>query len=157
MGTVTSRRSRGWCGGCQSSALLGRTAPRRQPRRQPAELGAVPCGVRARSNAALLVPPPCLSPLSPPPARLCVCLSVHMSVCPSVSLSRLSPPPPPPPLGDVPFPSSNAWDQLISCSVCGGPFPAVDLRPNSMLLLNKLLFGSWLFGLVFPPLFLFFF
>lgn len=65
-------------------------------------------------------PPPHLSPLSPPPACLCVCVSVHVSVCLSLSLFCLSPAP----LGGAPFPSSNSWNQLISCSVCGGPFPA---------------------------------
>lgn len=64
--------------------------------------------------------PPHLSAPSPPPAAS-VRLSVLLSVHPSVSLSSR---PPPPTMGSPPPKSSNAWNQLVSCSLCGGPFPA---------------------------------
>lgn len=121
---------RGWGGGCH--LLGGVRLPR--GRRRAAELGSddqhlcgSPAG-RGRHRAAC-VPSLTLRFLSPPyptflpsplrlPASVCACLSTCPSVC--LSLFCLSPAP----LGGAPFPSSNSWNQLISCSVCGGPFPA---------------------------------
>lgn len=82
-----------------------------------------------------------LSPLSPPPARLCLCLSVHVPVRPSVRLSLVS----------LLLLSGTAPSRPVTRGTSSSRalfvvdlFQLLDLRPNSMLLLNKLPFGSWL-------------
>lgn len=97
--------------------------------------------------------PPHLSAPSPPPAAS-VCLSVLLSVHPSVSLSSRPSPPnhgfPPPPNPVTRGTSSSRALFVVDL------FQLLDLRPESMLLLNKLLFGSVfsLFCVCFASLFL---
>lgn len=106
---------------------------------------------------------PFLSPLpaflpSPlrPPASVCACLSTCLSVRLYLSLVSL--------LLLLLLLSGTSPSHPVTRGTSSSRalfvvdlFQLLDLRPNSMLLLNKLLFGSWLFGLVFPPPFLFFF